>query len=83
MKPFYQKIYKPLKKDLFDINHVFGFLAILNALSHSVFFYKSNLVRTKALILAKKNQEQAKNKAEPAIPQNIRTKWLGQPFLKK
>ena len=62
MKPFYLKIYKPLKKDLFDINRVFGFLAILNALSHSVFFYKSNLVRTKALILAKRIKNKLRTK---------------------
>ena len=30
---FYEKIYKLLKQDLFDIHHIFLSLAILNALS--------------------------------------------------
>ena len=41
------------------------------------FFYKNNFIRTKALILAHKNEEQAKNKDRLAVPQNIRTKCLG------
>ena len=38
----------------------------------TIFFYKSNFMRTNALILAKKN------KAKLAVPQNIRGKCLGQ-----
>ena len=37
---------------------------------------------TKALILAKKNSEEAKNKARLAVPQNRKTKCLGYPFSK-
>ena len=32
---FYQKIYKPLKQDLFDNHHISEFFAISNALSHN------------------------------------------------
>ena len=39
----------------------------------TLFFYKNNVIRTKALILEKK----IKNKARLAVPQNIRTKCLG------
>ena len=44
-------------------------------------FYKNNFIRTKALILAKKLRK-GKNKDTLAVPQSIRTKCLGQPFLK-
>ena len=53
---------------MFDISERYQF---------TLFFYKNNLIRTKALILAKKNYEHAKNKGRLAIPQNIRTKCLG------
>ena len=33
---FYQKIYKPLKQDLFDVHRISIFLAILNALSRNI-----------------------------------------------
>ena len=50
---------------------------------YTLCFYKNNFIRTKALIQEKKKkQEQAKNKVRLAVPQNIRTKCLGQPFLK-
>ena len=37
----------------------------------TLFFYKNNFIRTKALILGKK-YEQGKNKARLSVPQNIR-----------
>ena len=42
--------------------------------------YKNNFMRTKALILAKK---QAKNKVRLADPQNIRTRCLGQDMIEQ
>ena len=51
-------------------------------MSFYTLFFENNFVRTKALILAKKNQEQAKNKAGLAVPLNIRTNCPGLQFLK-
>ena len=40
------------------------------------------IIRTKALILAKKLRTSKENKASLALTQNIKTKCLGYPFLK-
>ena len=43
--------------------------------------YKDNSIRTKALILGEKNEEKSKSfqkKVRLTVPQNVRTKCLGQ-----
>ena len=61
----------------FDNNHTVAWNLSDAVNGVTPFFYKN-----KSLDFGKKFKEQTKNKATLSVPQNIRTKCLGQPFLK-
>ena len=50
------------------LHHVSKHKLILKTNQFTLFFYKNNYIRKKALVLVKKTEEQAKNKARLAVP---------------